>query len=361
MGVGNALLQFLAAPISALIKVFKGDFSGAFEAVKNGMSFVKNFREGEQKEIKSQADEREKIRQEELKKKKEHDAKLLEQQRATAEKLRQERIAAEQQYTQWLAAERERQLKLTMSDFEKEVFEFKKKYDAQYAIAKKYGFDITQLEQLRLAEAVAISNKETVENKKNLDLRLGDFTAQAPKIAAVTSTITANETANTNARISLAQSEADARVQLLQEIGNAMGALSDLVGRQTKVGKALAIAQATINTYLGISEVWKSPAVLPEPFNTALKVASTITTAAGGIAAVRNIARVQVPGGGGSVPNIDTKAPMTPTLSPTVQTNVQNAQAINQMSSQSTRAYVLNSDIQNEQQRNAYLQRNASI
>jgi hypothetical protein len=361
MGVGNALLQFLAAPISALIKVFKGDFSGAFEAVKNGMSFVKNFREGEQKEIKSQADEREKIRQEELKKKKEHDAKLLEQQRATAEKLRQERIAAEQQYTQWLAAERERQLKLTMSDFEKEVFEFKKKYDAQYAIAKKYGFDITQLEQLRLAEAVSISNKETVENKKNLDLRLGDFTAQAPKIAAVTSTITANETANTNARISLAQSEADARVQLLQEIGNAMGALSDLVGRQTKVGKALAIAQATINTYLGISEVWKSPAVLPEPFNTALKVASTITTAAGGIAAVRNIARVQVPGGGGSVPNIDTKAPMTPTLSPTVQTNVQNAQAINQMSSQSTRAYVLNSDIQNEQQRNAYLQRNASI
>jgi hypothetical protein len=68
-------------------------------------------------------------------------------------------------------------------------------------------------------------------------------------------------------------------------------------------------------------------------------------------------------GGGANVPGgaINTKAPMTPTLSPTVQTNVQNAQAINQMSSQSTRAYVLNSDIQNEQQRNAYLQRNASI
>ena len=404
MGVGNALLQFLAAPISALIKVFKGDFSGAFEAVKNGMSFVKNFREGEQKEIKSQADEREKIRQEELKKKKEHDAKLLEQQRATAEKLRQERIAAEQQYTQWLAAERERQLKLTMSDFEKEVFEFKKKYNEQYAIAKKYGFDIAQLEQLRFAESVKIINKETTTSKKSLDERLGDFKSQVPKRATYDAKITANASHESEIRKRISEDEMNSTIQQVEVYFNAAKSISSILrqsnqnqiasleeqsqiriraagdnknavlaienetaiqkarlqNKQIAREKAMAILEATINTFKAAAQVFARPAPGDPVTSLGTKIAGLVATIATGIANVASIRKVRVPEGGNG-PNIDTKAPMTPTLSPTVQTNVQNAQAINQMSSQSTRAYVLNSDIQNEQQRNAYLQRNASI
>ena len=157
-----------------------------------------------------------------------------------------------------------------------------------------------------------------------------------------------------------------ARVQLAKAVGDALGALTDVVGKNTAAGKALAIAQATINTFLGITEVWKSKAVLPEPFNTATKIAATVTTAAGGFAAVRNIAKTKVPGAGGGggptpPPPGNLNAPMQPGLSPAVQGQALNAQAINDLGNQSLRAYVMNSDIQNNNQRNAYLQRNARI
>jgi len=157
-----------------------------------------------------------------------------------------------------------------------------------------------------------------------------------------------------------------ARVQLAKAVGDALGALTDVVGKETAAGKALAIAQATINTFLGITEVWKSKAVLPEPFNTATKIAATVTTAAGGFAAVRNIAKTKVPGAGGGggptpPPPGNLNAPMQPGLSPAVQGQALNAQAINDLGNQSLRAYVMNSDIQNNNQRNAYLERNARI
>lgn len=158
----------------------------------------------------------------------------------------------------------------------------------------------------------------------------------------------------------------NARVQLAKSVGDALSSLTDIVGKETAAGKALAIAQATINTFLGITEVWKSKAVLPEPFNTATKVAATITTAAGGFAAVRNIAKTKVPGGGGPGPvpppvTDGGMSPLTPAISTSVQGQMLNADAINNLGNTALRAYVMNSDIQNNDQRNAYLQRNARI
>jgi len=62
--------------------------------------------------------------------------------------------------------------------------------------------------------------------------------------------------------------------------------------------------------------------------------------------------------GGGS---ISTTAPVSPAPSPQVEATQVNTAAVNQMGNRAARAYVLNSDIQNEQQRNAYIDRNASI
>lgn len=67
------------------------------------------------------------------------------------------------------------------------------------------------------------------------------------------------------------------------------GGLAAMLGEHTAAGKAAGIAQATINTYQGISEVWKAPSVLPEPFNTASKLAATATTLASGLSAVSKI------------------------------------------------------------------------
>ena len=171
---------------------------------------------------------------------------------------------------------------------------------------------------------------------------------------------------NEEATTAVLADQYNARVQLAKSVGDALSSLTDIVGKETAAGKALAIAQATINTFLGITEVWKSKAVLPEPFNTATKIAATITTAAGGFAAVRNIAKTKVPGGGGpgpapAPPPPSTLAPLTPALSPAVQGQMLNSDAINNLGNTAIRAFVMNSDIQNNDQRNAYLQRNARI
>jgi hypothetical protein len=77
---------------------------------------------------------------------------------------------------------------------------------------------------------------------------------------------------------------------------NMFGGISQLLGEHTAAGKAAAIAQATINTWQGVTEVWKAPAVLPEPFNTASKVVATGTTIASGLKAVGVIKKTSTSG-----------------------------------------------------------------
>jgi hypothetical protein len=66
-------------------------------------------------------------------------------------------------------------------------------------------------------------------------------------------------------------------------------------------------------------------------------------------------------GGGVDTGGISTAAPVSPTPSPQVMATQVNTAAVNEMGNRATRAYVLNSDIQNNEQRNAYINRNASI
>jgi len=78
----------------------------------------------------------------------------------------------------------------------------------------------------------------------------------------------------------------------LSAYADMFGGIATLLGENTAAGKAAGIAQATINTYQGITEVWKAPAVLPEPFNTASKVIATGVTLASGLGAVKKITSV---------------------------------------------------------------------
>ncbi len=147
--------------------------------------------------------------------------------------------------------------------------------------------------------------------------------------------------------------------------GEALGALSDVVGKQTIAGKALAVSQALINTYLGVTEVLRNKTIIPEPFGTIQKVASVATILASGFSAVKNITKTQVPGGGGggaATPSMgEVAAPVTPqatatTLSASTIQNIGNAAAggVN-------RAYVLDSDVRNMDERNSRLQRAARL
>ncbi|WP_233898362.1 phage tail tape measure protein [Tenacibaculum piscium] len=82
----------------------------------------------------------------------------------------------------------------------------------------------------------------------------------------------------------------------MQAYGAMFGNIAQLLGEHTAAGKAAAIAQATINTWQGVTEVWKAPAVLPEPFNTASKVLATATTVSSGLKAVGVIKKTDTKG-----------------------------------------------------------------
>jgi hypothetical protein len=80
-------------------------------------------------------------------------------------------------------------------------------------------------------------------------------------------------------------------------LSTTFGNVAETLGKETAAGKAAGIAQATINTFQGISEVWKSPAVFPEPYNTILKGVQSGVTLASGIKSVKAITSTKAPKG----------------------------------------------------------------
>ncbi len=183
------------------------------------------------------------------------------------------------------------------------------------------------------------------------------------KIALLNAEVDSEEAA-ARQKVALAEWERNARVTAASEIGNALGALSELIGRQTAAGKVLAIAQAVINTWLGVTEVLRTKSVLPEPFATISRIANITAVVASGLNAVKNIGKAQVPGtsssgGGGSVGA--TPAPLQPQL-PAATSTLLNQQQLNQIgNAAAVRAFVVESDIANNQERIRRLNRAARI
>ncbi len=152
--------------------------------------------------------------------------------------------------------------------------------------------------------------------------------------------------------------KADFRKQQLGEVGDALGKLGEIVGQQTAAGKALGIAQALVNTFTGATEALRQKSVLPSPFDFVAKAVNVAAIIASGLRSVKAIASVQVPGGRGgggqAIPSVSVgggAAPIAPSA-PVQNTLTQlNQSSINRLGSATNRAYVVESDISNSQER----------
>lgn len=159
---------------------------------------------------------------------------------------------------------------------------------------------------------------------------------------------------------------AKAKLDNLNAIGNATEALGAIIGQQTTAGKALGIATALINTYIGASEVIRAKSVLPEPFGTIQKIASVAGIIATGIKSVKAIMGVQVPGvkgssgGSGSMPSIPSMNVSAP-LTAQANTTTLNQAQVNQIGNVAARAFVVESDVSGNQERILRLNRAARI
>jgi hypothetical protein len=330
---------------------------------------------------------------------------------ADNKKLNDERINAEKEITQFLEGEYEKRNNIGKEQFEIDIQNTAKLYDEKIALAKKYKLDTEALEMARFNAVGQIVNKESEVRKTIFDKTLGDFKSQVPKISTVDGTITVNAAAEANKRKEIRKNELQEKVQtILQELdayfnaaksinaiftqsnANQLQKLEEqsqmrikaagddkeavlaieretavaknkLQNEQVKRDKLFAIIEATINTFKAAAQVFARPAGGPPPVSLGIKIAGLVAAIATGIANVAKIRKVKMPAGdvgGGAMPTA-TSAPIAPQLSPAVQGQALNAEAINNLGNNAMRAYVLNSDIQNNDQRNAYLQRNARI
>jgi hypothetical protein len=150
-----------------------------------------------------------------------------------------------------------------------------------------------------------------------------------------------------DAKIKIAQEENAAKFALLEAYSSILSTASDMAGRDTAAGKALAVASATISTYTAIAKNLAAFSSVPIP---GYAIAQAIATGVAGLAAVKNILAVKVPnggggGGGGSMPsmNIPTTRPssgFTTLGNDTINTNSVGGKM---------KVYVTESDITNSQ------------
>lgn len=105
--------------------------------------------------------------------------------------------------------------------------------------------------------------------------------------------------ANTDARIQIEKYEFEQKMAQAKETADVLTNLGALVGKQTVAGKALGIATALINTYVGVSEALKQKSTLPSPYDYVAKAVNVAAILATGFKSVKAITAVKVPGGGG--------------------------------------------------------------
>jgi HAMP domain-containing protein len=150
--------------------------------------------------------------------------------------------------------------------------------------------------------------------------------------------------------------------QKLGIVAGLLGKAADIVGKQTAAGKVLAIAEATINTWTGATEVLRAKSILPEPMGSIAKGINFAAVLATGFKAVKGIMATKVPGGGSSsAPSVSagSAAPFAPTPQSTTTSLDQNS--INSIGSAAGRAFVLDRDIQNNRELITRLNRAARI
>ena len=241
------------------------------------------------------------------------------------------------------------------------------KQDAINKAAKEKRNQETEkiFEQARIQGKIDIENagikiKEQEEQNKKDDLLAQSKVTISANIGNSIRAIT-QQTEQQKAAIIKKYSEEDKKdseilkQQKIQATMDTMNILSDILGKESAAGKALAVSGALINTYLGITAGLKLgfPAAIPAV------LAASVT----GFKAVKNILATKVPngGGGGGGASVPSATSVTAPIMPQAQTTTLSTQSINQIGVASSRAFVLESDVTNNQERMQRLNRAARI
>ena len=240
------------------------------------------------------------------------------------------------------------------------------------------GFTIALKEMDKPAENVVTKSSEKVveEAKKEVEtlelFKLDSVRTISSQIQAERRKELEAEMANSLEKRRIAKEEADAIIALeaekkkaredaLTATASTLGQIADLFGQQTAAGKAAAIAEATIQTYLSAQKAYQSTVGIPvvgpvlAPINAGLAIAA-------GIKNIKAITAVKTPdgggGGGGNLSNNFTSGAQAPSF------NVVGNSGMNQLAQiQQTpiQAYVVSGEVTSAQALDRNRVKNATL
>jgi hypothetical protein len=236
-------------------------------------------------------------------------------------------------------------------------------YDKRRGIANKAKIltqkDLKALDAQEPAEKPAkqkeIDDKRIDEQKKVVNSTT-NFTLQAIQTQQKA---TENSAQNVNAVNKWLASEDKKRLDAkVADTESALTLLSAIVDQNSVAGKAIAVAQAIINTYQGATRALGQGGVLG--------FVGAGAVIAAGLVNVKKIVSTNIPsakgtgtvGGGASAPSISASAPLAPPQ-PQAQTTTLDNQTINAIGNQAVRAYVVENDVTSNQQRIAAIKQRA--
>ena len=391
-GVFNVFTSSLKGIATALGRMIKGDFSGAFQALKDGFSIVKNFNEGvaaserkreeeKTKKAKEEADKRAKIAEDEYKKRIEAAQKLAKYEKdMAAARTRGEESG---RYTQG-AYEREMKyfdtlFKVYRKDseeyknlvLEKEQFlqdwenhfieEAKKEQEANdrkaEAERKAAEAEVERAHQARM-DLLKSFDEDLMTEQQKIDQRYQMLIDAATKEGEDTTKITQwYESEKT--RIIKEEEEKQTKIReesiknyatMADGIGNILGSISDMMAEGTEEQKGMAIAATTIQMLAGIATALAGAFTTKSgPWDIALAAIQAASIAAAGIASITKISQVKPDGSGSSisVPSVDMGAVVG--SAPDFVQSVDGAMTQTAITDQ--RVYVLEHDITETQQK----------
>lgn len=223
----------------------------------------------------------------------------------------------------------------------------------------------------RSAKLVEIARAETAENLLQMQIQQDAEVANAEKLGLNTTEIKqkyhvkalAMNTALAKSEKDLAKAKIQANVEAGDAIANTLSQLSQLMGEQTGVGKALAVASTTISAITGAQKAFESAQSLPFGLGAIIGPINAGIAIATGIMNVKKILAVKVPGSTGSGGNAlpTNSVASTPPLPPQMgSTNINQGQ-VDTMANVTARAYVVESDVTGNQERIQRLNRASRI
>jgi hypothetical protein len=250
-----------------------------------------------------------------------------------------------------------------LSEEDKKIVKVKQQLETDlllFSDNERLKADLTRKSAIEIDKIKRESSKSEVKELKDVKNVFDVIQNNKPKtIALVTSAMDRSIKASADAEIKIASITQE---QKLGIISNALRTGMQLAGEGTVAGKALGIADATINTYVGATQALST---LPPPFSF-IAAAATI---AQGLLSVNSIINTPLPsmpgvsdtsGGGGGGGARLSAAPVPPSFTPNAPTSLDQT-SINAIGNVNARAYVVESDITGSQKRIRRIENSARI